>query len=520
MACVDLPAFPLQLLLRRYPEWRDYPVVVVDSDKPQGRILWVNEKARSFCIVPGLRYTAALSLCATLRAGEVSELEIERETASISQNLQHFSPDVEPSCSDPGVFWLNATGLERLYESFEGWAQRLQLLLRQRERLESKVVVGFSRFATWALAKVCRGLAVFATQSQEYEAALRVPLERFAFDAKVRDSLAKLGVHTVGDFVALPADGIEKRFGNEVWRIYLEARGDLKTPLEPCAPQLRRRRKIHLDYSENDLIRLMVVIDDLLQSLVIELRGRDEALTILQVELFFEGGEKRREQLCPAAPTIDTEQISELIYLRLSSCKFPDGVTDLVLTVEGVRTQRQQKDLFTPKPLRDTAAANRALARIRAEFGEQAVVRGRLCGGHLPEALFVWERLEGVVPIVSSKETLEDQEVRSGGVDSAGARVLLSPNDLQPGTGVLVRRIYSQPLLLPARPRHEPDGWMLRGLEHGPVVRVLGPYTISGGWWRKALQREYHFAETQSGNLLWVYYDRLRRRWFLQGKVE
>ena len=46
LGCVDLPAFPLQLLLRRHPEWRAYPAAVVDQDKPQGLLLWVNENAR------------------------------------------------------------------------------------------------------------------------------------------------------------------------------------------------------------------------------------------------------------------------------------------------------------------------------------------------------------------------------------------------------------------------------------------------------------------------------------------
>ena len=68
MACVDLPAFPLQLLLRRHPDWREHPVAVVDCDKPQGKILWVNERARAQRILPGMRYAAALSLAARLRA--------------------------------------------------------------------------------------------------------------------------------------------------------------------------------------------------------------------------------------------------------------------------------------------------------------------------------------------------------------------------------------------------------------------------------------------------------------------
>jgi nucleotidyltransferase/DNA polymerase involved in DNA repair len=58
LACVDLPAFPLQLLLRRHPEWAGYPAAVVAEDKPQGLVLWVNEAARELGVLPGLRYAA------------------------------------------------------------------------------------------------------------------------------------------------------------------------------------------------------------------------------------------------------------------------------------------------------------------------------------------------------------------------------------------------------------------------------------------------------------------------------
>ena len=31
-ACIDLPAFPLQLLLRKHPDWREHPAGVVEAD--------------------------------------------------------------------------------------------------------------------------------------------------------------------------------------------------------------------------------------------------------------------------------------------------------------------------------------------------------------------------------------------------------------------------------------------------------------------------------------------------------
>ena len=109
MACIDLPAFPLQLLLRRHPRWRIHPVAVVDSDKPQGKILWVNERARSFRILPGMRYAAGLSLAGGLRAAEVPPKEIESAIAALGRQLRRFTPHVEPAADDPGIFWLSVT---------------------------------------------------------------------------------------------------------------------------------------------------------------------------------------------------------------------------------------------------------------------------------------------------------------------------------------------------------------------------------------------------------------------------
>ena len=108
LACVDLPAFPLQLLLRRHPDWAAYPAAVVAEDKPQGLILWINDKARQSGVLPGMRYTTGFSLTSALRAGEVSATEIDQNITELTRRLMQFSPEVEPSSNEPGVFWLNA----------------------------------------------------------------------------------------------------------------------------------------------------------------------------------------------------------------------------------------------------------------------------------------------------------------------------------------------------------------------------------------------------------------------------
>ena len=63
--------------------------------------------------------------------------------------------------------------------------------------------------------------------------------------------------------------------------------------------------------------------------------------------------------------------------------------------------------------------------------------------------------------------------------------------------------------------KQKPAGLQAEAAEH-----LWGPYIISGGWWKRLLHREYYFAAIHSGDLQWVYFDQVRKRWFLQGKVE
>jgi protein ImuB len=456
-----------------------------------------------------MRYAAALSLCGELRAASVPETEVRDAVDAVVEKLRRFTPAVEPSREDPGAFWLNAAGLGRLFGSASRWAASIQSFLGE-EALEATVVVGFTRFAVSAVAKSGRGVTVFRSPAEETEALRRVPLERLDLPLRALEALHKLGVHSVGSFTALPAEGIQRRFGPAAWRLHREARGDLLVPLEPRPAQLPLERTTHLEHGERDLSRLMAAVEELLSELLAPLAPRGLTVAELCVRLGFEDRSERAERLRPAAPTTDLRQLAELVRLRLGSLSFPDTVNCVTLSVKAARGTHTQLEVFAAKPRRDLGAANRALARLRAELGEAAVVRAKLRDGHLPEARFEWEPLRNIsaAPPASTVATASTVPTASAAAPRPA------------GPAVLVRRIFSRPLRLPARPRHEPDGWMLDGIDHGPVARVFGPYVVSGGWWRRPVHREYHFAETERGEILWAYYDRPRRRWFIQGRVE
>jgi len=485
IACVNLSEFPLQLLLGRRPEWKDHPAAVVTRDNAQGTILWVNERARERRILPGMRYASALSLSSNLRAGVVPQSEIEETVAALSGRLRFFTSDVEPSKPEPGVFWLGATGLSLLYPSLKKWGELIHEEIAKAKFLSS-IAVGFSRFGTYAAAKTHGGVTVFTDPIEEKTTASKVPIERLGFDPDLRDALEKLGITTLGGFLNLPASGVLKRFGAEVLHLHQLARGELWTPLQPEIPVEPASGRSVLDYPETNLDRLMALIKMLLEP------ARDELAASLDIRFVFDNKEKRSERIEPASPTLDLELILELVRLRLASISLASGVTDVHVEAASIRAHRKQCDLFEKRSPRDLDAAGRALARIRAELGENAVVRARLRDGHLPEACFEWEP----------------------------AKKIAAPSPRSVAVRPLIRRIFARPMPFSKTRHREPKAALAHMFEDRVIEETIGPYVVSGGWWAREIHREYYFVRTESGRWLWIYYDRRRQCWFLQGEVE
>jgi protein ImuB len=490
-ACVDIRALPLQLLLRAHPEWHGRPVVVVDRDKPQGIILWANERARATRILPGLRYAAGLSLSRELCGGTVPETEIAAAVEEITQRLWRFSPRIEPAPREAGVFWLDASGLRFLFPSLGAWAADVRDDLRE-AGFRAVVAVGFSRFGSYATARASRENLVFGCAEEERALVRQVPIARLGLSPTLTDTLLKLGVETLGGFIALPPGDIVRRFGEEAGALHRMARGEGWETLNAADLREPVEASLGLDYPEDDTERLLAVLTVLLQSLLGELSRRHELLASLQFTLRLDNGMRHEEEIAPAAPTLEAGTVLALCRLRLEARTLACGVVEVQARTQGVGRSEHQELLFQEAGTHTLEAAERALAKIRAEFGNEAVMCASLHEGYLPEARYGWQPVRHLAP----------------------------PRPTAPLVTPLIRRIYTPPIALPPREQHEPDGWLVAGIADGPVEEVIGPHFIHGGWWMREIARAYYYVRTRSGRWLWIYHDQKRRRWFLQGEVQ
>lgn len=503
VACVELPALPLQLLLRDRPKWCELPVAVVEADQPQAKLLWINERARRPGVLPGMRLAAARSFVPELRAAPVSEDRITAAIEELFTVLLDFSPRIQPGLVDePGTFWVDPSGMTLLWGELEQWALAIEQALGERGLL-AVVVVGFHRFRSLAIARnharLERGEGqawVIPDPRREARMAARVALDRLGISARLRDELAALGVRTLGEFLALPGAELPGRFGAEADRLHRRARGDSQKPMqarELVDPVATARE---LEPPEGDTSRLLFRIKPALDELLERLADRGSAMSALHLRLHLDHAGAVDERIEPAAPTLDTAQLLELLQLRVAALELRAPVERFELELEGQRTNPRQIALFRARARRDLEAAERALARLRASLGPRAVTRPRLVPAHLPEARLAWTPTTQVeFPSRQRMEVEGDQRPR-------------------------VRRLLARPQPIPSRERrHNTDGWVIDA-SLGPVVRSDGPFRASGGWWVREVERDYYYATTKSGVVLWVFYDRPRRRWYLHGWVE
>ncbi len=482
-ACLNIRALPLQLLLAAHPEWAELPVVVVDRDAPNGIVTWANGRARRKGIGIGLRYASALGLCAELQASVVPDETVQAGLASIMKQLRDYTPEVEPSDETPGVIWLNAAGLRTLYRTERSWARRLAGELRSLG-FHASLAVGFTRFGTYAVSTVRRDVTIFDDPSDEECAAREVPLGSLDLTPAVVETLGLLGIGTVAEFLRLPRSGVQQRFGAEAATLHRRASGDIWSPIQPEHAEPPLFERVELDDPESDRTRLLVLITRMVKPLIGRLARKGNVCEEVRWMFALDNHERHGDGIKPAAPTADLAQIADLLSLRLENTELHAGVMTVIVVVQAAAPDTGQLTLFSTRTRRDLDAANRALARLRAEFGTRSIVTAALRDAHLPEARFSWEPLHALRPPRPP--------------DGA----TFSP---------LVRRIYD---------RSQP----LSPYEVGEFADVAGPHVISGGWWtgddrRGGVYREYHFALNAHGRLLWLYYDHAREHWFAQGEV-
>jgi len=288
------------------------------------------------------------------------------------------------------------------------------------------------------------------------------------------------------------------RFGAEAARLARVAHGEEILPL--CAEEHVETPRVELevDPPDDDVARLCFVLKRALDLLLEQVRQRGQSVRAVWMRFHLLRSPPSAQRLEPSAPTRDARLLLELLRLRLTTLRLDSPVVSVVLEAETTELSPGQISMFVPK--RDLGAGARALARLKASFGEDAVCKAELLDAHMPEAQFRWASMA--------------QLVRPRECEQLGEDVLSASS--QP----LVRRLLKAPALLAGVSERDPRTGRLRFVHAGEPWDLTGPYRVSGGWWAEPVARDYYYARAASGALWWMFYDVERAGWFLHATVD
>ena len=281
-ACIFVPDFPVEALLRAEPELRPQALAVLEGKAPLQTVFALNEKARHAGVSAGMT-KLQVEACPDLVLRPRSLLQEAAAHAALLDCAQSFSPRVEDAGCDTVL--LDLAGLEPLFGPLPKIARDVARRASDLG-LEANVAVA-SNPDTAVLAALGFSGVIVIPEGKEAEQLGNLPLEvLFAggHDPQTLEMLERWGIRNLRALAALPEIALSERLGQEGIRLQQLARGCSSRSLVPVEPPLVFEEAIELEYPLVLLEPLAFLLGRLLDQLCARLGAR--ALATQELNLY------------------------------------------------------------------------------------------------------------------------------------------------------------------------------------------------------------------------------------------
>lgn len=218
--CIDLPQLPLESFQRGGRG--EKPTAVVEK----GCILAVNSPAARGGVQVGMRLPATLAVLPRLQRRERSRRAETRALERLAGWSLQFTPKI--SLQPPRSLLLEIGGSLRYFNGLEPLHSQLKAGLEALGYCHATAIAP-TPTAAWLLARANYKQSVITANRLE-EALRGLSTQALALGGKTYEALENLGIHTLGDCLALPRDALARRFGPALLRQLDQALGRLPEP--------------------------------------------------------------------------------------------------------------------------------------------------------------------------------------------------------------------------------------------------------------------------------------------------
>src|SRR5262245_6495151 len=233
IACLLIPDLPVAALCRADPDLTGRPLIVTDGAGTHAHVVAAALLARARGVRPGVHTVAqAQALDADLlvhRRDPAAEDSAIRALVDVAASL---ASRIERT--DEGIVYLDATGIGHIAGGERGLAGALAA---RAERVGLTVRVGIGAGTTVARLAALHGDGCEVVPAGSEPGFLApLPVACLAPPRDVAITLARWGIHRLGDLARLPAAEVATRLGPAGAALVHAARGEAPRPLAPSPP--------------------------------------------------------------------------------------------------------------------------------------------------------------------------------------------------------------------------------------------------------------------------------------------
>ena len=400
-ACIFIPDFSVQAIIRFEPELRARSVAVLTGRPPLEKVVALNEKARQTGVEIGAT-KPQLEAWENLVLRARSESQETSAHAALLDCAQSFSPEIEDT--SPGTVLLNLAGLEPLLGPLPKIARDLAHRVSQME-LEANLAVAANPDAALLAARGFSGVTLIP-EGREAERLGDLPvdvlLESFSSDAEEAarwvETFDRWGIRKLRALAALPEVPLSERLGQQGIRLQKLARGAASRNLRGLEPRLIFAESVELEYPIVLLEPLAFLLNRMLEQVCARLSAR--ALAAQELHLNLELGSDNRRDPCASfaktftrtlrlpAPMLDVKVFLKLLQLDLQAHPPGAPIVKIHLSADPARPRPLQSGLFLPV-FPEPEKLELTLARIAGIVGEGRVGSVELLDTHREGAFAV-----------------------------------------------------------------------------------------------------------------------------------
>ncbi|MDZ8199939.1 DNA polymerase Y family protein [Microbacterium sp. SSW1-59] len=383
-----VPDWPVVALSRERAAPVEHPLAVVDNNM----VIACSAAARVERVRRGQRRRDAQARCPDLEIVAADPARDHRVFASVVSAVEERAPGVQ--IMRPGLCALRARGPARYYGGERDAAEVLREAVRALGVADVRAGIADGPFTAEQAARAGTTpretvRVVVDGGAGAYLSGLSVAVLDDAFvtgvgaaPGEIAGLLARLGVHTLGQFAAMEVDRVRERFGERGVRLHSLAAGEDSRGVEPRVPPPELHREVAfeppLEIADQVAFGMRVAAEEFLAGL----GAVDLVCTELRVELTGDRGE-RSERVWLHPGSFDAASVVDRVRWQLSEDTaegmLASGVSVVRISPEAVDAAAHHAPTVFGSGAEERV--HHALSRVQAMLGHRGVVTPAVGGG-------------------------------------------------------------------------------------------------------------------------------------------